>query len=53
MGKKLTLVRQTENAECGVACLAMIAGKINKALRAKLVLHSMGCRFLGLLSVRN
>nr|PMK16695.1 peptidase C39 [Vibrio splendidus] len=25
MGKKLTLVRQTENAECGVACLAMIA----------------------------
>lgn len=24
-GKKLALVRQTENAECGVACLAMIA----------------------------
>ncbi|MEZ8037666.1 cysteine peptidase family C39 domain-containing protein [Vibrio crassostreae] len=24
-GKKLTLVRQTENAECGVACLAMVA----------------------------
>ncbi|QEO44769.1 peptidase domain-containing ABC transporter [Vibrio cholerae] len=23
--KKLTLVRQTENAECGIACLAMIA----------------------------
>lgn len=24
-GKKLTLVRQTESAECGVACLAMVA----------------------------
>ncbi|CAK1809262.1 ATP-binding cassette, subfamily B, bacterial RaxB [Vibrio crassostreae] len=39
-GKKLTLVRQTENAECGVACLAMIADwhgyKVNlRHLRAK------------------
>lgn len=24
--KRLPLIRQTESAECGVACLAMIAG---------------------------
>jgi ATP-binding cassette subfamily B protein RaxB len=24
-GKKLSLIRQTEKAECGIACLAMVA----------------------------
>ena len=24
-GKKLPLIRQTEKAECGIACLAMVA----------------------------
>ncbi|MFA0248589.1 cysteine peptidase family C39 domain-containing protein [Vibrio sp. 10N.261.45.A4] len=49
-GKKLTLVRQTENAECGVACLAMIADwhgyKISlRNLRAKFGITQHGMSF--------
>lgn len=49
-GKKLALVRQTENAECGVACLAMIANwhghKISlRHLRAKFGITQHGMSF--------
>lgn len=53
-GKTLTLVRQTENAECGVACLAMIADwyghKINlRHLRAKFGITQHGMSFAKLI----
>ncbi|MCR9306466.1 MULTISPECIES: peptidase domain-containing ABC transporter [Vibrio harveyi group] len=49
-GKKLSLVRQTEKAECGVACLAMIADwygyKIDlRDLRAKFGITHHGMSF--------
>ncbi|MBT2919577.1 MULTISPECIES: peptidase domain-containing ABC transporter [Vibrio] len=48
--KKLTLIRQTENAECGVACLAMISDwhgyKISlRNLRAKFGITQHGMSF--------
>lgn len=53
-GKKLALVRQTENAECGVACLAMIADwyghKISlRHLRAKFGITQHGMSFARLI----
>ncbi|MGF1684412.1 peptidase domain-containing ABC transporter [Photobacterium minamisatsumaniensis] len=53
-GKKLTLVRQTENAECGVACLTMIADwhgyQISlRHLRAKFGITQHGMSFARLI----
>jgi len=53
-GKKLSLVRQTEKAECGIACLAMVAEwhgyKIDlRALRAKCGITQHGMSFARLI----